>query len=194
MAKILQVRRSLVFMLLLYLLPMMLTVAAVEGFGLVQWGKPAAVNHRIHKFSVGKAVAFETVRLVATTAIVVICAVLIKMFAQTFGKRHTYQQAFTLVVYGLSPLFLFRLLDAAPGLSPWVTWGVGIIFCMGTLYQGVPRVLDPDPPNAFGLFFMSSLVFFATTGLERFVTAWYLEGRMRPVHEIIAGCFRQLSL
>ena len=57
----------------------------------------------------------------------------------------------------------------------------------GELYQGVPRILDPDPPNAFGLFFMSALVLFATTGLERFVTAWYLTGRTRPVHEILAG-------
>jgi hypothetical protein len=45
--------------------------------------------------------------------------------------------------------------------------------------------MEPDPPNAFGLYFMSSLVLVATTGLERFVTAWFLQGRMRPIKDIV---------
>ncbi|MGO8837491.1 MAG: YIP1 family protein [Limisphaerales bacterium] len=190
--RILQTQRSLGSLVAFYLLPMMLLVAAVEGFGLVEWGKPQAFVHRIHAFSIDKAIVFEALRLLGMLVIVVVCAILIKIFGETFRGRHTYQQTFTLVIYGLSPLFLLRLLDAAPVISPWVTWAAGIMLCTEVLYQGVPRVMEPDPPNAFGLYFMSSLVLVATTGLERFVTAWYLAGRMRPIHEIFASLLRHL--
>lgn len=168
-----------------YLLPMMLLVAGAEGFGMVNWGKPHALIHRIQKFTPGEAAVFEMARFVMMLIVVVVCAALIKTFADTFRGRNTFQQTLTLVVYGLSPLFLLRLLDAAPGVSPWITWAVGVVLCTEVLYQGVPRVLEPDPPNAFGLYFMSSVVLVATTGLERFITFWYLSGRMPSLNDIV---------
>jgi len=163
---------------------MMLIAAGAEGFGIVTWGKPQTIIHRIQKYTVGEAILFEVARLLMMLVIVACCAILIKVFAETFGKRHSLRQTLTLVIYASSPLFLFRVLDMAPGLSPWVTWGFGIVCCTEVLYRGVPRIMEPDPPNAFGLYFMSSLVLVATTGLERFITAWYLQGRMRPIKEI----------
>ncbi len=190
--RIMQNQRSVGVLLVTYLLPMMLLAAAAEGFGMVEWGKPQALIHRTQKFALGETVVYEVARLVMTLVIVVICAAVIKIFAETFGKRHTYHQTFLLVVYGLSPLFLLRLLDAAPGISPWITWAAGVVLCTEVLYQGVPRVLEPDPPNAFGLYFMSSLILITTTGLERFVTAWYLSGRLRPVHDFFASILGHL--
>jgi len=32
----------------------------------------------------------------------------------------------------------------------------------------------------------------ATTGLERFITAWFLSGRMRPVNDMIDSLLRHL--
>ena len=191
--RILQSQRSPVFLLLRYLLPMMLIVAGVEGYGLVEWGKPQAVLHRIQKFTVGEAVVFEMARLLMLLLIVVVCAILIKMYGESFRERNTYRQTFTLVIYGLSPLFLLRLLDAFPGISPWITWAAGIMLCLEVLYQGVPPVMEPDPPSAFGLFFMSALVLVATTGLERFITAWFLDGRLHPAKDIIDRLLRHLS-
>jgi len=185
-------RHSTGFLLVCYLLPMMLLVAVVEGFGLMHWGKHQAIIHRLQKFTLGETVVFEAARFLMTSIIVAICAVLIKTFADTFRGRHSYHQTLTLVVYGLSPLFLLRLLDAAPGVSPWITWFIGVILCTEVLYQGVPRVMEPDPPNAFGLYFMSSLMMVATTGLERFITAWFLSGRMRPVNDMIDSLLRHL--
>jgi hypothetical protein len=189
---ILQARRSPGFLLVRYLLPMMLITAAAEGFGMVKWGKPQSIIHRIQKFTVGEAVVYETMRLLVTLLIVVTCAVLIKMFAESFRERNTYRQTFTLAIFGMSPLFLLRLLDAAPGLSPWITWGIGIMLCTEVFYQGVPPVLEPDPPNAIGLFFMSWLVLFATTGLERFITYWYLTGHARPLATFISDLAAKL--
>jgi hypothetical protein len=83
-------------------------------------------------------------------------------------------------------MFLLRLLDATPAPGPWVTWPIGILLSIGVVYHGLPPVMEPDPPNAFGLFFMSSLLLTMATGLERFVTAWYLAGRIQPASDFIS--------
>jgi hypothetical protein len=114
------------------------------------------------------------------------------MFGETFRRRHTYWQTFTLVIFGLSPLFLLRLLDAAQGIHPVVSWAMGIVLCLEVVYQGLPRVMEPDPPNAIGLFFMSALTLVAVTGLERFVTYWYLSGHMRSMENFISGLAAKL--
>jgi hypothetical protein len=52
--------------------------------------------------------------------------------------------------------------------------------------------MDPDPPNAIGLFFMSALALVATTGLERFITYWYLSGHSEPIEHLISGLAAKL--
>ena len=190
--RILQRRPGITYLLLRCLFPMMFIAAGAEGFGMVKWGKPQTVIHRFQKFGVDETLLYEGARLLMMLLIAISSAVLIKIFAETFGKRHPFRQTMTLVVYALSPLFLLRLLDMTPGLSPWVTWGIGIVLCTEVLYQGVPRIMEPDPPNAFGLYFMSSLVLVATTGLERFITAWYLQGNMRPIQDIVSDILGRL--
>jgi hypothetical protein len=119
-------------------------------------------------------------------AVILAGAHLIKMLGDTFRGRNTYAQAFTVAVYGLSPLFLLRLLDAFPSVNPWLTWGIGIMLTFKVLYHGVPVVMLPDPPHAFGLYFMSSLLLLLVTGLERFVTAWYLSGHFVPLENFVS--------
>jgi hypothetical protein len=53
--------------------------------------------------------------------------------------------------------------------------------------------MDPDPPQAFGLFMMSSLLLFLITGLARFVTAWYLQGRFTKLEPVISDLGARLS-
>lgn len=189
--RILQAQRSPGFLLVRYLLPMMLIAAVAEGFGLMEWGRSQTGLHRIHKFAAGETVVYETLRLLGTLLIIAVCAFLIKMFGETFRERNTYRQTFTLVIYGLSPMFLLRLLDAAP-INPCLSWGIGIMLSLEVVYQGVPRAMDPDPPNAIGLFFMSSLVLVAITGLERFITYWYLSGHAKPIETFISNLAAKL--
>ena len=177
-------QRGAAYLLVRYLLPMMALASLAEGFGLVHWGREQTGLHHIRKFAVGETVVYELLRALVTLVVVVVCAALIKMFGETFRKRNTYRQAFNLVIFGLSPLFLLRLLDATP-LFPWINWTIGILLSLEVVYQGLPRVMDPDPPNAIGLFFMSALVLLATTGLERFITYWYLRGHSGPIEHFI---------
>ena len=188
-------QRSSVFLLLRYLLPMLLLAAVAEGFGLVEWGRHQSGLqglHRIHKFGLGEAVTYEGLRFLVMLLIVVTCALLIKMLGETFRERHTFRQAFTLAVFGLSPLFLLRLADAIPGMNPWVSWGAGIALSLEVVYRGIPSVMEPDPPNAIGLFFMSGLVLVASTGLERFISYWYLSGHSQPMEHFISSLAAKL--
>ena len=78
-------RRSLGSLLVFYLLPMMLLVAVVEGFGLVKWGEPqAGIFHRIHKFTVGEVVIFEAAHSLLTLLALWFAPVLIKMLGEPF--------------------------------------------------------------------------------------------------------------
>ena len=171
---IFRARRAMATILAINVIPLILLTCFVEAYGLTRWGKIQGEVAHIRIFSVKEAVVFETGQFIIYLAVFFIGAKLVKSIGETFHGRHTYSQAFTAVAYGLSPLLLLRLLDGLPGISPWVTWSIGIILSMGVLYQGIPRIMEPDPPHAFGLYLMSSLLLFLITGLIRFLTAWYL--------------------
>ena len=53
---------------------------------------------------------------------------------------------------------------------------------MWILYQGIPRVMQPDPTHAFGVYLSASIVVVLTSGLARLVTAMYLLGYMDFQH------------
>jgi hypothetical protein len=185
--RVVKAQRKLGLVLVFYLLPMMLLAAVVNGYGLVVWGEPqAGLFHHIHKSTVGEAVVFEAVHSLLTLLAIVLCGILVKILGETFHGRFTYTQTFTLVSYALSPMFLLRLLDVVPAIIPWATWGLGIALSIKVLHQGIWFIMQPAPPNAFALYFMSSLLLAASTGLERFVTAWYLAGRIPAAENFVS--------
>jgi hypothetical protein len=184
--RIARARRELVFVLGLYLAPLLLLVSAVEGYGLVHWGKWQGEIGRIKNFPVREAVIVEALQFLLALVVVFVGANMIRAIGETFRGRHTYTQAFTTVAYGLSPLFLLHSADAFTGISPWVTWSIGIILSIGVLYHGVPRTMEPDPSHAFGLFFMSALLLTLVSGLVRLVTASYLQGKFTKLQVIIS--------
>jgi uncharacterized membrane protein len=134
----------------------------------------------------------EIGQLLLSLVVVFVGANMIKSIGETFHGRHTYPQAFTTVAYGLSPLFLLHLLDAFTGVSPWVSWSIGIMLSIAVLYHGVPRMMEPDPSHAFGLFFMSALLLVLVSGLVRFVTAAYLQGKFSKLQVIISDVAARL--
>ena len=190
--RISQARNSLGFVLFAYLLPMLVLVSAAEGYGLVALGKWQGQVAQLRRFSVNEAVLIQSAQLVMWLLVVFAGALLVKSLGETFHGRHTLRQSFTVVAYGLGPMFLLRLLDVAPVVSPWLTWGIGICLTAGVLYEGVPKVMDPDPPHAFGLYLVSCVLLIMITGLVRFITAWYFQGRFIPLHKAISGLAEQL--
>jgi hypothetical protein len=177
-----------------YLLPMLLIVGAVECFGLVEWGRWQHVVGQVKKFPVGDALIYEISELLLMGVCIFVGAYLIKALGDTFRVRNTYPQTLTVVIYGLSPLFLLRLLDVSPTMSLWVPWCMGIALSAKILYHGVPRIMLPDPPAAFGLYLMSTLLLAMVTGLERFITIGYLAGQFRSIGDVISHIVTKLHL
>ena len=170
-----------------YFLPMMFIVAAVEGYGLVTFGDWQPAFHQIKKLSVGEAVVFEILQAGLWMFIALACAYFVKALGETFHGKHNYRQAFTVVCHGLSPLFLFRLLDVFPHVNPWIPYAIGILLVAKALYHGVPLVMQPDPPHAFGFFLMTFILILMSTALTRFVTAWYLMGHAPALERFISS-------
>lgn len=170
-----------------YVLPMLLLVHAVEGYGMVHWGKPRGEIAKIKPYSATYATAYEVFQFLLALALVFIVARLIKSLGGTFHGRHTFSQTFTVAAYGLSPYFLLRLLDAFPQVFPWLTWIVGILLSVSVLYSGIPLILRPDPPHALGLYLMTSLFLLMITGLLCFTTTWFLLGKFGKLDAFIAN-------
>lgn len=192
--KIALAQRRFAFVFWAFLMPMILISSVAEGYGLVHYGKEHvdAEYRADRKFPAGEAILYEVTQGILTIAVVLIAAKILKSLGETFHGRHTYRQAFTTIAYGLSPLFVARLLDTFKQVNPWATWALGISMCVVVLYQGLPRVMMPDPPHAFGLYLMNSLLLILITGLQRFLTAWYLSGHFKPVEQVISAIAARL--
>lgn len=188
--RISQARRGFGFILGTYLLPMILLITVVEGGGLERWGKWQPKFQMVREFSNSTVISYEIVQALLLLGMVFVSALVLLRASQTFHGRHTYLQAFTVMAYGFGPLFWVRILDAAPQVSPWVTWGLGIALTIWILYQGIPRVMEPDPTHAFGLYLSALVVVILTSGIVRVLTGLYLLGYLDLEHSWLT---RQLS-
>lgn len=185
-------RRGVGFIVGLYLLPMMLIVGGVEFLGLVKWGRWQSSLDQIKHFKVSEALIYETAEMLLMAIVILAGAQFVKALGDTFHVRHTYANTLTVVIYGLSPVFMLRLLDVFPTVSLWLPWAIGILLTIKVLYNGVPRIMLPDPPDAFGLYFMSALLLLMVTALERFITAGCLGGSFKPVENLISDLAARL--
>jgi hypothetical protein len=57
-----------------------------------------------------------------------------------------------------------------------------LVLATWTLYQGIPRVMQPDPTHAFGVYLSSMIVVVLTSATARAITAMYLLGYMDFQH------------
>ena len=190
--RIFRARRSLVFILSAYLLPLLAFTSAGEGYALIHWGRWQADVSRLKRFSAGETIIFECAQALIWLLVVCLGAKLLKSLGETFHGRHTYAQAFRTVAYALGPLILFHLLNMFSSISPWVSWALGMIFSIGVMYQGVPRMMEPDPPHAIGLYFMTSLLLLFISGLVTFIVVCYEQGRFPQVEHFISGLAARL--
>lgn len=180
--KIAQAKRGYFFILGTYLLPMIALVTVVEGWSLQQHGKWQPTFQKFKIFTDAEIKGFETVQAVLLVAMVFLSALLLHTASNNFHGRRTFHQVFTTVAYGFSPLFLCRLLDAAPMMNPAVSWGLGMGLMVWVLYQGIPRVMSPDPTHAFGQYLSAIFIVALTSGMVRLITALFLQGAIDYRH------------
>lgn len=178
--------RSIAFILCLHLLPLLLITSIAEGYGLMHWGKShkSEMSHvRVYNFE--QVVAIEIVQGVALLGMVFLGAFAAKSFAETFHNRSKFKEAFTAVAYGASPLLLLRLGDLSPTLNVWVPWAVGIVLTVSVLYLGLPCLLKPDPPHAFGLYVMTSLTLVVVNAIMRLFIYHFHKGNFPKLEQML---------
>ena len=161
------------------LLPVLLLASAGEALGLVYLGvERGTVTQRIVKVTPDLALRYELLQIAFSLVIVYLGALALKGIGASFHRRHSYTQCFTMLAYSMSPLFLLRLLDAAPAVNTWVCYGIGIFLALSFLYRGLPFIMQPDPSNALGLFLFCSVLLLGATGLAHFVAALVLDEKI----------------
>lgn len=189
---VVQAKRGLGFILGVHLLPMMLMASFAEGAGMAGGRKWHAGIHGVKYFTVGEAVVWEMMQLMLMLVVIAICAYLIRLMGETFNSHYPYRQTLIVVIYTLSPLFVLRLLDAIPGISFWIPWGIGVFLSLKILYFGLPRILQPHLSHALGLFFISSLFVVVLTGAERLVFIRCLNGQGVPIENLVSDIAAKL--
>ena len=178
--------RSIAYVLCLHLLPLILLTSALEGYGLVHWDK---VQHgeTPRMFAVKEAVVIEAAQSIGFLGLAFLAAFATQSYAATFHRRATYRHAFTAIAFGLAPLLTMRLgdLSTSIALRTWVPWAVGMVLTVAVLYLGLPCLLKPDPPHAFGLYVMTSFTLVVIFGLWRLLTWQFFLGHFPALEKMI---------
>ena len=182
---VLQAKRGLGFIVGIQLLPMMLMASFAEGAGMAGGRKWHAGIHGVKYFTVGEAMVWEMMQLMLMLVVIAVCAYLIRLMGETFNSHYPYRSVLMVVIYSLSPLFLFRLLGAIPRISLWIPWGIGIFLSLKILYFGLPRILQAHLSHALGLFFISSLFVVVLTGAEQLIFIRSLKGQGVPIENLV---------
>jgi hypothetical protein len=185
--RIAQARRGFFFITAIQLLPLIAAGCALETWGLLRHGKWQPRFQMFKMFPPPDVYTYEIVQFFLLFAVVFISALLVFKISQTFQDRLSFLQAFTTIAYGFSPLFLVRFMDASAQMHPAVTWLLGMALMMWILYQGIPRVMQPDPTHAFGVYLSAIIVVGLTSGLARLLTGMYLLGYMDFHHSWLSN-------
>lgn len=177
--------RSVWRIFLTYVVPLLLLTSVIEAWGMMKWGdwRGDVMGPDPFKFQLPAAVGFQLVQWLVHLITLFLGARMVKNLGETFHGRHTYQQAFTAVAYGLGPFWSLRVMDAFPSVNPWVSYTLGMILMVAVLYHGIPRCMMPDPPQAFGLYITASVLLALTAGLGRFLVWWLQLGRFQVLEE-----------
>jgi hypothetical protein len=170
-------KRGYAFIVGTYLLPMVLLVCAVEGWGLHTQGKWQPTLKRVRDFTDTTVLHYEILQAVLFILMIVIAAVVLHVSAQNFHGKRTMLQTFTTVAYGCSPLLLLHTLNYWAVMHPAVPWAIGILLTMWILYQGVPRVMAPDPTHAFGAYLSALFIVLLMSAIVRLLTAMFILGQ-----------------
>jgi hypothetical protein len=176
--KLSRARHGFLYITVVHLFPLISLGTSLEAWGLAKHGKWQPHFQMMNHFSKQVAVTFGIIEFLLLFAVVFASALMVFKISQTFQDRQPFLQAFTVIAYGFSPLFLVRFLDFFGMMHPAVTWVIGIGLTVWILYQGIPRVMQPDPTHAFGIYLSSTIVVILTSGLARLLTAMFMLGYM----------------
>jgi hypothetical protein len=174
--KIVREERNIWFVFGYYLLPLMVVSMLPELFFLTKWGRTNPYTGLSTPMPIGKAFKDESLGLAGALLVILVMAWFIQLAFRGSNGRSSYRWSFILIAYTSGPMLLLRTMDGVPGLDPWLVLGAGIFLSLMVLYSGIPRVIQPAPSQALGVFIVASFVMVslaATNQLETLVLTHY---------------------
>lgn len=182
---IVEARRGVLGVTFLFLLPLLLLSSAGESYGLMHWGKQRGEFGKPLTITQESAVRYGAVNFAAGLASVFAASAIVLSIGKNLRGRQMFVQAFQLCAYGLSPYFTARLLNGLPFMPLTVVWAVGVVLACAVIYLGIPRVMQPDPPQAFSLYLLSVMTFVSVTLLVHLLTRMMLEQEFQIAQQLI---------
>jgi hypothetical protein len=179
--RVVAARHGVVFIFAFYLLPMMCVTALIEGHGLMLFGQQQVAQGMNNRFTFAKVFAYEAGSAVVTLGLIVLAAAFITSFANACHARNHFRQSLAVMFHAVGPLFLVQWFNGFPNMFFWLTWLLGVALAMSALYHGLPRLLQPDPPSAMGLYIGSALTVFLLLLGGRILTGYYLTGHLKAL-------------
>ncbi len=164
--------------LFLFFTPLVLACVAVEVAGLIYLQRPHDQPMALN-ITPRLAYTYGICEAALTFLVVFLFAAVVRTIAKTFHRRNTFTQTFSVAAHSMGPFILVRMMDALPFMSPWATFGIAIVLSLSTLYHGIPPVLEPDPPSAFGTYFMSAVMLTMFAALAQLIGHLVLSGTIR---------------
>jgi hypothetical protein len=180
-------RRSAGVVFFFYLLPMILLVALVEGHGLILRGRAEVAEGMFNRFTFPKVFIYESASCLLGLLLILAAAMFIKSLANAHHLRNHLGQSLTVMFYAIGPMYLVQLFNGFPHMYLWVTWLAGALLTIGALYNCLPRIMEPDPPSAMGLFIGSASVVFLLTLGGRLLTGFYLHGNFKSLERFLSN-------
>lgn len=167
-----------------FFLPMLLLSALAGAAGAMFLGRHQMTETAIKQITWGKSIYCELLEISALLLLVLVSAQFIKMFGNTCHRRNDLAQSLTLLLHAFGPMLVVQCLNIIPGINPWLPWAIGVALMLGALYHGLPRIMQPDPPSALGLFLGSSFVVVTLLFLLQFFMRWFFLTQFRPLQNI----------
>lgn len=168
--RIAEAQRGVLFILCLFLLPLLLVCIGAESYALMRWGERRGEFGLVANVTQEAALHYGIAQAGTLLAAVFVGAFFVQAIANSFNMPTAFSQAFALMAYGVSPVVLLHLLDALPAAPTWVCWGVGAALSVSVLYHGVALVLKPEQTKGFGLYLVAAFVMVAATGVAHFIS------------------------
>ncbi len=176
--RIAQADRGIVFVLFVSLLPLMLLAGLIEGYGLIKWGEKRGDFGAVVYISQELAIRHEAVQIGLGLLLIFVGSKFIQWIGAGFNFEPSYNQCFTLVAYGSTPIYLARFLYSVPLISTWFCWTLGALGFASVLYQGIAYVLKPSPTKGFGLYLLSVMILIPLSGIGHLTALSLLHGKL----------------
>jgi hypothetical protein len=179
--KIATSERGFLWILAVYLLPLLAVALGIEGYLLTRWGEKRGELGYVIQLPVAHVISYSAAYCVILLAAIFVSAKFLSMTCEGFTVRATFYQCFVVIAYGFGPIIWARAIDGFPHINTWVCWAIGTAAAVSVLYHGVGMVMKPEQTKGFGLYLMSILIVVVVSGLAHFAALSILRGKvLRP--------------